>query len=73
VSAEKLYSRIELRPGAELRVIRVPWNGRNLYHIREYFEREGRMVPGRGIAIKPEHIERVALALQLILDELADA
>lgn len=72
MTIEKIYSAIDLRPNAQLRVVRVPYNGSILYHVREYFRSSEAepYKPGRGIAIKAEHVTQVRRALQLIEEDL---
>lgn len=72
--ADKVYTAIELRPGAWLKVVAVPYKGRTMLHVREYFtDAHGEIKPGRGVAIKLEDVVTVRRAIQLAEKDLFPA
>jgi hypothetical protein len=51
------------RSGASIRVRLSTWEGHNLIDIRIWRSSDGKLVPGKGLAVGVKHLPRLAAAL----------
>jgi hypothetical protein len=51
------------RRGEAVRVQLSTWEGRSLIDVRTWHSSEGKLVPGKGLAVRVKHLPRLAAAL----------
>jgi len=54
------------------RLVISEWDGRILLHIREYYSKEGKMLPGKGVTLNMEQVGALILAFPEALEMLKE-
>jgi hypothetical protein len=70
---DALIARTPLRAGEELRVAMSAYRGQQYVHARRYYEKDGRMHPGKGLAIRVDLLPWLLDALRCAESAALDA